>query len=202
MKDRKNPVGQIELTFVTGNRNKYIEAQKIAQQYEVNLQSKALDIIEIQSNDPMEVAQAKARAAYQILHSPVVVHDSSWAIPALKGFPGAYMHDMVSWFEPEDWLNLMSGHRERKVEVYENVVYCDKQVEKCFQYRQTGIFTDVPRGINGNSIEKVVILADNKTIAEKHDTGGPASNSVILQVWENFFQWYQEKLKDAPKSAS
>ena len=189
----KTHPGTNSLVFVTGNINKFAEAEKVAKQYGVVLQAKALDIVEIQSDNPMAVSRAKAKAAYQILNHPVVTHDSSWAIPALKGFPGAYMHDMVSWFGPEDWLNLMRGHSDKTIEVCENVAYYDGKELKCFQYRQQGMFVDAPRGENGNSLEKVVVLADNQTIAEHHDIS-IGNNSVALKAWEDFFSWYQKEM--------
>ena len=182
------------LTFVTGNKSKFVEAEKVAERYGVALRAEALEIVEIQSSDPMMVAKAKAEAAYGILNSPLVTHDSSWSIPALKGFPGAYMHDMVRWLGPEDWLNLMRGHSDKTIEVCENVTYYEGEEFRCFQYRQQGLFVDAPRGENGNSLEKVVVLAGDQTIAEHHDVG-IENNSVVLKVWEDFFKWYQKEEK-------
>lgn len=183
--------GQRDLVFVTGNPGKFAEAQKVAEQYGINLQAETLEIAEIQSSDPVVVVRAKVEAAYQILKCPVVVHDASWSIPALNGFPGAYMHDMVHWFASEDWLNLMRGHADRAIEVCENVAYCDGAETKCFQYRQKGMFADAPKGTNGNSLEKVVIMADDKTIAEHHDAD-IKGNSVALRAWEECFAWLSD----------
>jgi len=83
-----------QLIFVTGNPSKLAEAKKVAKRYDIDLQSKTLEIAEIQSSDPMAVAKAKVKTAYQILQCPVITHDSSWSIPTLNGFPGAYMHDL------------------------------------------------------------------------------------------------------------
>lgn len=182
-----------KLVFVTGNRCKFVEAEKVGKRYGVDLRNETLEIVEIQSDDPAAVAQAKVREAFRMLKCPVVVHDASWSIPALRGFPGAYMHDMVRWFRPEDWLNLMREHLDRTVEVCENVTYYDGQEMKSFQYRQKGYFVDAPRGENGNSLEKVVVLADDKTIAEYHDIG-IENNSVVLKAWEEFFEWYRARL--------
>lgn len=178
------------LTFVTGNPTKFAEAQKIAAKYGIVLQNRTLEIVEIQSSNPTLVVRAKAKSAYEMLGRPVVVHDASWSIPSLNGFPGAYMHDMVKWFKPEDWLNLMQRHSDRVIEVCENVTYYDGQTMKSFQYHQCGFIVDSPRGVNGNSLEKVVVLADDKTIAEHHDLG-MTNNSVDLKAWEELFQWYR-----------
>ena len=189
----KTPPNRESLVFVTGNAAKFAEAQKVAQHYNVTLQRQALDIIEIQSNNPVAVSQAKAKSAYQMINRPLITHDSSWSIPALNGFPGAYMHDIVRWFSSEDWLNLMRSHSNKIIEVCENVTYYDDKGFKCFQYRQQGTFVDTPRGENGNSLEKVVILSGDQTIAEHHDAG-IENNSVVLKVWEDFFRWYTENV--------
>ena len=188
------PSERISLVFVTGNPSKLAEARKVAEQYGINLQSRALEITEVQSHNPLVVSQAKAKSAYQILKRPIITHDSSWSIPAINGFPGAYMHDVVDWFAPEDWLNLVRGHHMRTIEVCENITYYDGQKMKCFQYRQEGVFVDTPRGTNGNSLEKVVMFADDKTIAEHHDAN-LNNNSVVLSAWEDFFNWYCKDCK-------
>ena len=179
------------LTFVTSNSVKFAEAKMVAGRYGLDLRMKSLEVAEIQDSDPNKVVQAKAKSAYQLIKRPVVVHDSSWAIPVLDGSPGVYMHDVVGWFKTNDWLNLMRYYSDRTIEVCENLAYYDEREMKCFQYCQRGVFLDSPRGINGNSLEKVVVLADNKTIAEHHDLG-IENNSVSLQVWEEFFEWYRD----------
>lgn len=184
--------GLKKLVFVTSNLGKFAEAEKVAQQYDIVLRMKTLELVEIQNNNPQAVVQAKAKAAYQELKCPLVVHDSSWAIPALNGFPGAYMHDVANWFAPEDWLSLMHEHLDRAIEVSENVTYYDGNMLKTFQHCQRGYFVNVPRGRSGNSLDKVVTMAAGKTIAECHDAN-IKSNSVALRVWEEFFDWYMKK---------
>jgi len=181
----------MSLIFATGNQRKIAEAERVAKKYGVELESRALRIGEVQDRDPSKVVEAKARGAYKILGRPVVVNDASWSVPALNGFPGAYMHDVADWFAPEDWLRLMADRDDRSVVVQENVVFCDGEEIKCFQYSQVGRFADQPRGTGGNSIDKVAIFAaDGRTIAECHDAGGHKTSSVALGAWEDFFEWY------------
>ncbi len=178
------------LFFATGNMRKFSEAARAAQEHSLTLQAKDLAITEIQSSIPSAVAEAKAKDAYKILRQPVLTHDSSWSIPALRGFPGAYMHDMIHWFEPADWPRLMSGCSDRSIEVCETIAFFDGHELKTVQYRRQGTFSDTARGNDGNSIEKVVILNDNQTIAEHYDAG-ITDNGFDLTVWHEFFSWYQ-----------
>ena len=184
------------LIFVTSNPRKVVEANKIARAFGVELQQQILDIDEIQSDSPEKVVIAKAKSAYEILKQPVVVNDTSWSIPALNGFPGAYMKDVMHWFTPYDWLNLIKNYDDKSITAIEHVAYCDGEV-KTFGVEIPGHFANEPRGKGGNSIERVVYFSDGKTISERHGGIGGYENSVLgaLGHWEQFFEWYLENMK-------
>ena len=74
------------LIFVTGNVNKLREANLIL---ETKLNTKNIDLIEIQSLDIEEVAKYKVKEAYNILNKPVIIEDTGLYIDNLNGFPGA-----------------------------------------------------------------------------------------------------------------
>jgi non-canonical purine NTP pyrophosphatase (RdgB/HAM1 family) len=73
------------LVFVTSSEHKHREAQAILG---MALERVALDLVEPQGLDVVEVARTKARLAYQTLHRPVLVEDTSLELAALGGFPG------------------------------------------------------------------------------------------------------------------
>jgi non-canonical purine NTP pyrophosphatase (RdgB/HAM1 family) len=77
--------------FVTSRPEKAEEARRFG--FEV--ERIHLDLPELQSLDPAEIVEAKARAAYQKLERPVLVEDSGLALHAWGGFPGA----LVRWVE-------------------------------------------------------------------------------------------------------
>jgi len=81
------------LTLVTSNPNKKIEVEAILGG--VELQTKALEIPEIQSVILSEVVEAKARSAYGMAKTPVLVEDVSFEIAALSDFPGPF----VKWWK-------------------------------------------------------------------------------------------------------
>lgn len=111
--------------FITGNKRKVWQAEDILRRFDIEVEVADLDSDEIQSHDPLKIAEAKAQTAYAHFKRPLVVCDHSWSFHALRGFPGGYMKDMNKWFEAEDWLALMKGKKDRSVKLTETIVYID-----------------------------------------------------------------------------
>ncbi len=80
-----------KLTFITGNKNK---AEQLSQYLSFPVSHFKLEIDEIQSLDLEEVATKKAKAAYVILGTPVLVEDTALTFEALGKLPGT----LVKWF--------------------------------------------------------------------------------------------------------
>lgn len=179
-----------QIVFATGNQRKIDEATSTLVSLGIGIECREVDINEIQHHDPVEITKAKARAAYQVLGQPVVVQDTGWSIPALGGFPGGYMKDVATWWAPEDWLQIIDRHDDRTIYCHEHVAYFDGQDIQHFEATYKGSFADQPRGQWGNSMEKVVCLYDDQTLAEMHDSTGIASAGAVLHHWQQFGEWY------------
>jgi non-canonical purine NTP pyrophosphatase (RdgB/HAM1 family) len=182
------------LLFATGNARKIQEANETLKLYDITVQPVSVDIDEIQHADSAEIVKAKARAAYEVTHQPVAVSDTSWEIPALGGFPGGYMKDVATWFQAEDWLSLMVRHDDKTIYCHEHVAYFDGEELKHFVATYRGVFINEPRGriIAGASIEQVVILYGNLTMAEQLAQGNIASAGEVLEHWKLFGEWFKE----------
>ena len=178
------------IIFATGNERKIKEAIITLEPLAIAVDYKSIDIDEIQHHNPAEITKAKARASYEVIHEPVVVQDTSWSIPALGGFPGGYMKDIAEWWEAEDWTQLMERHEDKTIYCHEHVAYFDGEQLQHFEHTYEGFFTSLPQGEWGNSIEKVVCLYGDKTLAEIHDTDGIASAGEILHHWREFGEWF------------
>lgn len=81
----------LPLIFVTQSQGKLQEAEALLG---YALQNHPLDLPEIQSIAVEEVVAAKAKYAYELLQSPVMVDDTGLYIDAWGGLPGA----LVKWF--------------------------------------------------------------------------------------------------------
>ena len=182
-----------KIAFITGNPHKLEEAKSVLKNYEIVVESLQFDIEEIQHYNPLEITKAKVRAAYEKAGQSVVVNDSSWEIPALGGFPGGYMKDVVNWFTAEDFLALMKDKNDRRIILHDVVAYFDGEQLELFIYDQTGVFINEPRG-EGTSMNQVVSMENNGglTIAEefalRHD--GVEINPSHFQHWQKFGEWF------------
>lgn len=184
-----------QLIFATGNARKIAEANQFLLPYGIEVLPRKVSIDEIQHRDPMKVTQAKAKAAFMQLHSPVVVSDTSWSIPVLGGFPGAYMKDIAAWLEPEDWVALMSRHEDKRIFCHEHVAYYDGSESQHFQADYEGYFVSIPRGRDHDeeSFEKLVVLYGDKTMAERLADGEIASAGEELLHWKLFGEWFSSR---------
>lgn len=181
-----------EVIFATSNARKIEEANSTLAKFDVITKPAKIDIDEIQHHDSVEITKAKARAAYGVVHKPVVVSDTSWEILALGGFPGGYMKDVSRWFKAEDWLALMSRHNDKTIFCHEHVAYFDGEDLQHFAASYKGRFINEPRGRvdEGESIEQVVILYGGLTLAEYLAQGSIASAGEVLKHWQKFGAWF------------
>lgn len=156
-----------------------------------------LEIDEIQGEDPEVIVRDKARRAYEKLGMPVIVSDDTWDIPALKGFPGAYMKSINYWFTSDDFLRLMKGVKNRQIILHQYLAYTDGSVTEVFKNDIPGKIIDEARGRNEKSPNMTVIVLDSdsgKTIAEVFEKGREAVIDRYKNqpdAWHGFVEWYK-----------
>src|SRR5437879_3265219 len=82
------------LTYVTGNPGK---VKRFSHYIDYPLLHKDLDLLEIQSLEPAEIIEHKAREAYRHIQAPVLVEDTSLQFLPLGKLPGPF----IKWFYAE-----------------------------------------------------------------------------------------------------
>jgi XTP/dITP diphosphohydrolase len=177
----------MQVLLATGNARKVAEARLGCALFGITVESVAVPYQEIQSQDPLEIALHKSHQAFAHLQQPVVVADTFWTIPALNGFPGAYMKEVTRWFGPQDFLTLIHPYADRRVCFTETVVYREATQHQVFSQQYWGVFSPAPRG-EGLSIEQVAAF-NGQTIAERR-THGLYSHEPAEFVWAEFAAWY------------
>ena len=81
----------MKLHFATSNINKLRELSRLLEQ---KLISVPLDLQEIQTTDLHELLKFKLQQAYEKLHAPVIVEDTSLYFNAWNKLPGP----LIKWF--------------------------------------------------------------------------------------------------------
>ncbi len=84
----------MQTTLVTGNPHKLVELQAIFPAH-LNLTSKKVELVEIQSLSLHEIVRHKMHQAYAAIGGPVIVEDVSAELEKLNGMPGPF----VKFFE-------------------------------------------------------------------------------------------------------
>lgn len=179
------------IAIVTGNARKASYFKMALDEFGIASEQLDLPVDEIQGNDPEKIAVHKAKQAYKLANRPVVVDDKFWSILALHGFPGPYMHEVVRWFKPEDFLALLAAKTDRSVTITDTLVYYDGKRPKVFNNTRHGVIIEQPRGDSrGFSIERLTVLQGfDKTMAELADQGIPTF-SPQDSAWYAFAKWY------------
>lgn len=185
----------MKINYVTGNQGKFKTAEFMLKDFGVEVEQKPLDITEIQAETIEEVALDKAKKAFDQLKEPLFISDSGWIIPALKGFPGPYMKYINDWFEPEDFLNLMRGKKNRNITLRQVIVYIDNSQTKIFTFDSLGRILDKDTGNSGRPSDRIVTLsASGRSIAEeKEQTTGGFSLEGEEKLWQDFGNWLKGK---------
>lgn len=83
----------MQITFVTGNQNKFAEASQIIP----DLEMLDLDLVEIQEIDSQKIIEYKLNEAKKNLDGNIVVEDNSLTFSCLGALPGP----LIKWFMKE-----------------------------------------------------------------------------------------------------
>lgn len=96
------------LYYATGNENKYNEAKVFIEGTypKLHLDQLAVDIPEIQSNDPNEILEQKVAFVRQRTNAPFIVDDASFYTDRFPQFPGSYAKFTNETLGYEGWRRL------------------------------------------------------------------------------------------------
>ncbi|OGK39812.1 hypothetical protein A3A74_02595 [Candidatus Roizmanbacteria bacterium RIFCSPLOWO2_01_FULL_35_13] len=144
-----------KLCFVTSNKDKVDEAQKILG---IPIEIVDIDIDEIQSMDLKKIVKHKALEAYRRVKKPVFVDDVSFEVKAWNGFPGPFVKflRLADNNRHELLLRMLSAEKDRTVKVIAGIGYHDGK--KLHVIEGSFIGTIVPRrGDKGWGFDPYVI---------------------------------------------
>jgi XTP/dITP diphosphohydrolase len=137
--------GRMKIYFVTSNKNKLREVQKILNR---RLEGINLEIPEVQAVDGTDVVQDKAKSAYHKIRKPILVEDTGLYIKAWKGFPGALIKWLMEYRGVDGICKMLENETDRSA--YAQAVVClyDGKRFKNFIGRVDGSIVSKPKGKN------------------------------------------------------
>lgn len=97
-----------KLTFVTGNPMKLSEVRAILGSSRIEIDSKDLDVPELQGTTE-EIAKEKCRRASELLQGPCITEDTALCFEALNGLPGPYIKHFLKELGLEGLNTLLVG---------------------------------------------------------------------------------------------
>jgi XTP/dITP diphosphohydrolase len=131
------------LTFITSNATK---VEHLARYLGFSIEQKKLDIPEIQSLDLEEVTTAKAKAAFAVLRTPVLVEDTALTFEALNGLPGPLVKSFLESIGNEGLTKLLLGYDNRAAVAETCFAVCDESGVHLFKGTCKGRVADFPKG--------------------------------------------------------
>ncbi|MDP3948692.1 MAG: non-canonical purine NTP pyrophosphatase [bacterium] len=142
------------ITFITGNAAK---AKQLKWHLGRETLHKKLDLPEIQSLNLREIVERKAKDAYEIIKSPVLVEDTSLVFKALGKLPGP----LIKWFYEElgneGICRIFAGQRNKSFIAEVCFGLYDGKELKTFSGKVYGTVAAKPRGKSGFGWDPIFI---------------------------------------------
>jgi XTP/dITP diphosphohydrolase len=154
----------VKLALVTSNPHK---AREVAAFFQGSPEIEHVDLEcpEFRHSDVGEIARGKAGFAYRHLKRPLIVDDTSFAVNALRGFPGPYAAYVLDTIGFPGILRLLEGVEERDASFETAIAYADGDGIRIFRGKIDGTVTRSPRGRQGFGYDPIFEV-EGRTLAE------------------------------------
>jgi len=175
------------ITFITGNQAKVAQVATILG---INLKHQKIDLDEIQSLDLEKIVKDKAKRAFDIVQTPVLVEDVSLKYTALGNLPGP----LIRWFLEElgnKGLCRLINHYNKDRSATAEVSYClyNGKDFKIFKGSVEGRVAAHPRGETNFGWNPVFIPnGSTQTWAEMEgtDQGSSSMRKIALDKMKQY----------------
>jgi len=153
--------------MATSSRHKYMEARHVLTEYGVELEHLPVERVEIQADDPREIA-TYSLSQIDSKGKPVLVEDAGIFIDHYRGFPGPYSSYALGTIDLLGILRLMVGVEDRGASFQSVVAYRDGGETRLFRGIVKGVISHEIRGSNGFGYDPIFIPdeSDGRTFGE------------------------------------
>ncbi len=179
----------MKLHFLTGNKNKVIEAEKRLGPLGFDIIQENLQPPEIQADTLEEVALFSAKWAEPYAKKPFFLEDSGFFVDSLNGFPGVYSAYVFRTLGYMGILRLLEGVEKRCARFVAIIAYHDGEVIRMFRGEVLGTVTREPRGGNGFGYDPIFIPEGSSRTFAEMDTEEKGRFSHRGKALENMERW-------------
>jgi len=178
----------MELIYVTKNKEKVETARRIFKD-KVNIKQITLDLIEPQSISPKEIAESKARQAYEKLKKPLFVTDVGFCIEVFNGFPGSLIRFFNDYVGQEGILKLLDGIENRSVKAVVALTFFDGKTMKTFEGITEGTVAKqvYPKGWD---FDRIFIPKGSQKIWGEMGLEAKDKDSYYKKAFEELLTWF------------
>ncbi|KAK4979578.1 nucleoside triphosphate pyrophosphohydrolase ham1 [Elasticomyces elasticus] len=113
-----------ELNFITGNKHKLAEVQAILSSTGVRLESRAVDLPEIQGSIE-EISRDKCKRAAEAVGGPVLVEDTCLCFNAWDELPGPYVKHFLTSLSAQKFHSLLAGFEDKSAQAVCTFAYAE-----------------------------------------------------------------------------
>ena len=164
-----------DITFITGNQHK-VEA--LEKWLGFSLKHHKLDLDELQELDPKLVVEHKAKQAYEILKTAVLIEDTALWFHSLGRLPGTFVKWFIEEIGNDGLCRLLKDFDDRSATASVIYGYYDGQNVQTFEGTVDGTINDLPQGESGFGWDPIFIPEGaDKTYAQMHADGSDSELS-------------------------
>ncbi|KZX11784.1 XTP/dITP diphosphatase [Methanobrevibacter curvatus] len=180
------------IRFITGNKHKVEEAEKIFKNFNIELEAIDLGYDELQGTLE-DVAKAGAKYATSKLKKSVIVEDAGLFIKALNGFPGTYSSYVQETLGNKGILKLMENVADREAEFRSVIGYCAPNIEpKIFLGRVKGQIALEEKGTLGFAFDPLFYIEEKDKTFGELSTEEKNQFSHRKNSLDSFIKWYSQ----------
>lgn len=177
--------------FATGNKNKYLEATRIAAAFGIVLKHLNIEKREIQSEKLAEIAAFAAKEAAESTGQSVVAEDAGLFVQGLAGFPGPYSSYVYSTIGVEGILKLLRNIRNRKASFQAVVAYCEPLRRPiCLAGTARGAITKTARGSHGFGFDPIFVARGARRTFAEMNLSEKNLYSHRAKAFTSFCKWF------------
>lgn len=143
-----------DFIFVSGNVKKVEYLERFLDR---KVKHHHLDLVEIQSTDPFEVVEHKAREAYRLLKQTVIIEDTALTFQAFGKLPGPFIKFFLAEVGLEGLCRMLDPFSNRSATA--SVIYglFDGKEFKAFAAEMNGTVPDKPQAGRGMGWDPIFI---------------------------------------------